>query len=45
MAYINQDAVCRRRWPVLLRDLAEFQPVLCDRRGRVVAGGYAIPFR
>jgi GNAT superfamily N-acetyltransferase len=44
MAYINEDAVCRRLWPVLLRDFAEFHPVLCDRRGRVVAGGYAIPF-
>ena len=24
--------------------LAEFQPVLCDRRGRVVSGRYTIPF-
>jgi hypothetical protein len=44
MAYINEDAVCGRLWPSLLRDFPEFQPVLCDARGRVVAGGYTIPF-
>jgi hypothetical protein len=44
MAYINEDAVCGRLWPVLLRRFPEFQLVLCDARGRVVAGGYAIPF-
>ena len=44
MAYINQDAVCQRLWPSLIRDFPEFQPLLRDRRGRVVAGGYTIPF-
>jgi hypothetical protein len=44
MAYINHDAVCGRLWPSLLRSFPEFQLVLCDARGRVVAGGYAIPF-
>ena len=44
MAYINQDAVCGRLWPSLLRHFPEFQLVLCDVRGRVVAGGYTIPF-
>ena len=44
MAYINEDAVCRRLWPRLLRDFAEFQLVLCDARGRGAAGGYTIPF-
>ena len=44
MAYIRQDAVCNRYWPALTRDFADFQPVLCDGRGRVVAGGYTVPF-
>jgi len=44
MAYINQDAVCDRLWPSLIRHFPEFQLVLCDARGRVVAGGYAVPF-
>jgi hypothetical protein len=44
MAYINEDAVCVRLWPALLRHFREFQLVLCDPRGRVVAGGYSIPF-
>ena len=44
MAYINEDAVCGRLWPSLLHHFAEFQLVLCDVRGRVVAGGYTIPF-
>ena len=44
MAYIRQDAVCNRYWPALSRDFADFQPVLCDGRGRVVAGGYTVPF-
>jgi len=44
MAYINEDAVCVRLWPTLLRRFPEFQLVLCDFRGRVVAGGYTIPF-
>lgn len=44
IAYIEQDAVCGRHWPALAEHFAEFQPVLCDRRGRVVAGGYTIPF-
>jgi len=44
MAYINEDAVCGRLWPQLLRRFPEFQVALCDPRGRVVAGGYSIPF-
>jgi hypothetical protein len=44
MEYIHHDAVCDRHWPALARDFADFQPLLCDRRGRVVAGGYTIPF-
>lgn len=44
MAYINEDAVCVRLWPALLRAFPEFQLALCDARGRVVAGGYTIPF-
>jgi len=44
VAYINEDAVCGRLWPLLLRRFPEFQVVLCDPRGRVVAGGYTIPF-
>ena len=44
MEYIHHDAVCGRHWPALARDFAEFQPLVCDRRGRLVAGGYAIPF-
>jgi len=44
MAYIHEDAVCRRLWPSLLQRFAEFQLVLCDPGDRVVAGGYTIPF-
>lgn len=44
MAYINEDAVCVRLWPALLRVFPEFQIILCDAGGRVVAGGYTIPF-
>jgi GNAT superfamily N-acetyltransferase len=44
MEYIHHDAVCGRHWPALARHFAEFQPLLCDARGRVVAGGYTIPF-
>jgi GNAT superfamily N-acetyltransferase len=44
MEYIQHDAVCGRHWSALTEHFAEFQPVLCDRRGRVVAGGYTIPF-
>jgi hypothetical protein len=44
MAYIQHDAVCGRHWPALTEHFAQFQPVLCDRRGAVVAGGYTIPF-
>jgi GNAT superfamily N-acetyltransferase len=44
MAYIHHDAVCDRYWPALARDFAEFQLLLCDGRGRAVAGGYTIPF-
>ena len=44
MAYINEDAVCGRLWPALMRYFPEFQLVLCDAQGRVVAGGYTIPF-
>jgi len=44
MAYINEDAVCGRLWPSLIRTFPEFQLVLCDARARVVAGGYTIPF-
>lgn len=44
MEYMLHDAVCGRHWPALSRDFADFQPVVCDGRGRVVAGGYTIPF-
>jgi GNAT superfamily N-acetyltransferase len=44
MEYIHHDAVCVQHWPALAQRFAEFQPVLCDQRGRVVAGGYTIPF-
>ena len=44
MEYINHDAVCLRHWPSLVRDFADLQPLICDRRGCVVAGGYTIPF-
>jgi hypothetical protein len=33
-----------RALAALLRHFPEFQLVLCDARGRVVAGGYTIPF-
>jgi hypothetical protein len=44
MKFIQHDAVCRRHWSALTGHFAEFQPVLCDRRRRIVAGGYTIPF-
>jgi hypothetical protein len=44
MAYINHDAVCDHHWPALAHDFADFQLLLCDGRGRAVAGGYTIPF-
>ena len=44
MEYIHHDTVCDRYWPSLTRHFAHLQPLLCDRRGRVVAGGYTIPF-
>jgi hypothetical protein len=44
MEYVHHDAVCGRHWPALAQHFADFQPVLCDGRGRVVAGGYTIPF-
>jgi len=44
MEYIHHDAVCDRHWPMLLREFAHLQPILCDRRGRVQAAGYTIPF-
>jgi hypothetical protein len=44
MEYIHHDAICGRHWPALVQHFAEFQPLLCNRRGRVVAGGYTIPF-
>jgi GNAT superfamily N-acetyltransferase len=44
MEYIHHDAVCSEHWPALVRHFADLQPVLCDRRGRVQAAGYTIPF-
>jgi hypothetical protein len=44
MEYVHHDAVCDRHWPALVEQFADFQPVLCDRGERVVAGGYTIPF-
>ena len=44
MEYIHHDAICGRHWPALTTDFAHLQPLLCDRRGRLVAGGYTIPF-
>jgi GNAT superfamily N-acetyltransferase len=44
MEYVHHDAVCDRHWSALVEQFADFQPVLCDRGGRVVAGGYTIPF-
>jgi hypothetical protein len=44
MEYIHHDAVCHEHWPALLRDFADCQLALCDRRGRVQAAGYTIPF-
>ena len=43
MDSIHHDPVCRRHWGALYREFAEFQPVLCDRRGVVVAAGFTIP--
>ena len=41
--FIHHDAVCGRHWGALYREFAEFQPVLCDTRGAVVAAGFTIP--
>jgi len=41
--FIHHDPVCGRHWPGLYREFAEFQPVLCDTRGAVVAAGVTIP--
>jgi GNAT superfamily N-acetyltransferase len=43
MEYVHHDAVCGRHWPALIEHFADFQPLLCDGRGRLVAGGYTIP--
>src|SRR5262245_25172677 len=43
MEYIRHDAVCGRHWGALYREFAEFQPVLCNVRGVVVAAGFTIP--
>jgi hypothetical protein len=43
MEYIHHDPVCRRHWGALYREFAEFQPVLCNGRGVVVAAGFTIP--
>jgi len=45
MEYIHHDAVCERHWGALYRDFAEFQPVLCDADGAVIAAGFTIPLR
>jgi GNAT superfamily N-acetyltransferase len=43
MEYLHHDPVCRRHWGALYRKFAEFQPVLCDSRGVVIASGFTIP--
>jgi hypothetical protein len=43
MEFIHHDPVCGRLWGSLYRQFAEFQPVLCDSRGAVVAAGFTIP--
>jgi hypothetical protein len=43
MEYIHHDPVCGRHWGSLYRQFAEFQPVLCDARGAVIAAGFTIP--
>ena len=43
MEYIHHDAVCGRHWGALYRDFAEFQPVLCNASGIVVAAGVHDP--
>jgi len=43
MEFIHHDPVCGRHWGSLYREFAEYQPVLCDVRGRVVAAGFTIP--
>ena len=45
MEYIHHDPVCGRLWGTLYREFADFQPVLCDGRGAVVAAGFTIPLR
>jgi len=45
MEYIHHDPVCGRHWGALYREFADFQPVLCDGRGAVVAAGFTIPLR
>ena len=43
MEFIHHDPVCGRHWGALYRQFAEFQPVLCDVRGAVIAAGFTIP--
>lgn len=43
MEFIHHDPVCGRHWGSLYREFAEYQPVLCDARGGVVAAGFTIP--
>ena len=45
MEYIHHDPVCGRLWGTLYREFADFQPVLCDGKGAVVAAGFTIPLR
>jgi hypothetical protein len=42
--FVHHDAVCGRLWPALIHAFADFQPLLCDARGRLVAGGDTVPF-
>lgn len=43
MEFIHHDPVCRRHWGSLYREFAQYQPVLCNERGIVVAAGFTIP--
>jgi hypothetical protein len=45
MEFIHHDPVCARHWGSLYREFAEFQPVLCDGNGTVVAAGFTIPLQ
>jgi len=45
MEFIYHDPVCARQWGSLYREFAEFQPVLCDGKGTVVAAGFTIPLQ